>query len=144
LVHKAHRNRHIFYLAFYFQAITGTTAEESGIRTIAYLVKIPVSSIIIGGFITLVECYAPFMWYGSAVFAIGAGMLYTLKVSSRNSHWIEYQIFAGIDTGAGVQIQFIAVQVMSSTERNAYRQRLCTTTRSWRPSFWRLRRHVWR
>lgn len=108
--------RHIFYLPFYFQAIKGTTAEESGIRTIAYLVSITVSSIVIGALITVVGWYAPFMWFGSGVFAIGAGTLYTLKVSSPNSHWIGYQILAGVGAGAGVQIPFVAVQVVSSVK----------------------------
>ncbi|KAF1941820.1 MFS general substrate transporter [Clathrospora elynae] len=105
---------HIFYLPFYFQAIKGTTAEQSGIRTIAYLVSITCSSIVIGGLITVVGWYAPFMWFGSAVFAIGAGMLYTLKVGSPASQWIGYQIIAGIGAGAGVQIPFVAVQVVAS------------------------------
>jgi hypothetical protein len=106
--------RHIFYLPFYFQAIKGTTAEESGIRTIAYLVSITCSSIVIGGLITVVGWYAPFMWFGSGVFAIGAGMLYTLKVSSPAGQWIGYQILAGIGAGAGVQIPFVAVQVVTN------------------------------
>jgi hypothetical protein len=71
---------------------------------------------VIGALITVVGWYAPFMWFGSGVFAIGAGMLYTLKVSSPNSHWIGYQILAGFGAGAGVQIPFIAVQVVSSTK----------------------------
>ncbi|KAF1364938.1 MFS transporter [Lizonia empirigonia] len=107
---------HIFYLPFYFQAIKGTTAEQSGIRTIAYLVSITISSIVIGASITIVGWYAPFMWFGSAVFAIGAGMLYTLKVNSPNGQWIGYQILAGVGAGAGVQIPFIAVQVVSSVK----------------------------
>ncbi|KAI2474678.1 MFS transporter [Pyrenophora tritici-repentis] len=105
---------HIFYLPFYFQAIKGTTAEQSGIRTIAYLVSITCSSIVIGGLITVVGWYAPFMWFGSAVFAIGAGMLYTLKVGSPSSQWIGYQILSGIGAGAGVQIPFVAVQVVTN------------------------------
>ncbi|KAL6168972.1 hypothetical protein ACJQWK_05332 [Exserohilum turcicum] len=105
---------HIFYLPFYFQAIKGTSAEESGIRTIAYLVSITCSSIVIGSLITIVGWYAPFMWFGSAIFAVGAGMLYTLKVGSPAGQWIGYQILAGIGAGAGVQIPFIAVQVVTN------------------------------
>lgn len=107
---------HIFYLPFYFQAIKGTTAEESGIRTIAYLVSITCSSIVIGGLITVVGWYAPFMWFGSAIFAIGAGMLYTLRVDSPAGQWIGYQILAGIGAGAGVQIPFVAVQVVTTSK----------------------------
>ncbi|KAF1953297.1 MFS transporter [Byssothecium circinans] len=105
---------HLFYLPFYFQATKGTTAEESGIRTIAYLVSITVASIVIGGLITVIGTYTPFMWFGSAIFTIGCGMLYTLKVDSPASQWIGYQILTGIGCGAGVQIPFIAVQVVAS------------------------------
>jgi hypothetical protein len=79
---------HIFYLPFYFQASKGTTAEGSGIRTIAYLCSITLSSIVVGGLITVVGWYAPFMWIGGALFSVGAGMLYTLKVNSTASQWI--------------------------------------------------------
>jgi EmrB/QacA subfamily drug resistance transporter len=103
---------HIFYLPFYFQAVKGTTAEGSGIRTIPYLVSITLSSIVVGGSITALGPYVPFTWVGSAVFAVGCGMLYTLKVSSGAAAWIGYQILAGIGAGACVQIPFIAVQVV--------------------------------
>lgn len=43
-------------------------------------------------------------------------MLYTLKVNSPNGQWIGYQILAGVGAGAGVQIPFIAVQVVSSVK----------------------------
>jgi MFS family permease len=101
------RDSHLFYLPFYFQASKGTTAEESGIRTIAYLVSLTVGSIIVG-------VYAPFMWFGSAVFTIGCGMLHTLTVSSSPAQWLGYQVLAGLGCGAAVQIPFIAVQVVAS------------------------------
>lgn len=106
--------RHLFYLPFYFQASKGTTAEESGIRTIAYLVSLTVASIVIGGTITALGIYVPFMWVGAAIFTIGCGMLYTLKVSSPAGKWIGYQILTGFGAGSSVQIPFIAVQVVSS------------------------------
>ncbi|KAK5054658.1 hypothetical protein LTR84_001550 [Exophiala bonariae] len=103
---------HIFYLPFYFQAVKGTTAEESGIRTIPYLVSITLSSIGVGASITIFGPYVPFTWVGSAVFAVGCGLLYTLKVDSSTGTWIGYQILTGFGAGACVQIPFIAVQVV--------------------------------
>ena len=41
-------------------------------------------------------------------------MLYTLKVNSSASHWIGYQLIAGIGSGACVQLPFIAIQVVLS------------------------------
>ena len=105
---------HIFYLPFYFQAAKGTSAEESGIRTIAYLVSMTIASIVVGGAITGIGYYSPFMWVGSAIFTIGSGMLYTLEADSSAGYWIGYQILAGLGAGCCVQIPFIAVQVVTS------------------------------
>lgn len=103
---------HIFYLPFYFQAVKNTSAEGSGIRCIAYLVSNTIASIIVGGTITVIGYYFFFMWFGAAIFTVGAGMLYTLEVHSPASKWIGYQLLAGIGAGAGIQIPFIAVQVV--------------------------------
>ncbi|KAI5205377.1 putative major facilitator superfamily transporter [Aureobasidium subglaciale] len=103
---------HIFYLPFYFQAVKNTSAEGSGIRCIAYLVSNTIASVIVGGTITVIGVYAPFMWFGAAVFTVGAGMLYTLEVGSPAARWIGYQLLAGIGSGSAIQIPFIAVQVV--------------------------------
>lgn len=103
---------HIYYLPFYFQAVKGTTAEGSGIRTIPYLVSITLSSVVVGGSITAIGWYTPFTWIGSAIFAVGAGMLHTLTPSSSAGEWIGYQILAGVGAGACVQIPFVAIQVV--------------------------------
>ncbi|MCJ1318774.1 hypothetical protein MMC15_004105 [Xylographa vitiligo] len=107
---------HIYFLPFYFQAVKGTSAEGSGIRTIPYLVSITIASIVIGGSITSFGWYVPFMWFGAAIFTVGAGMLYTLQVSSGAGMWIGYQILTGIGAGASVQIPFISVQVVLSAK----------------------------
>ena len=103
---------HIYFLPFYFQAVKGTTAEGSGIRTIPYLVSITLSSIAVGGSITTFGWYAPFMWIGSAVYTVGAGLLYTLQVDSSTGRWIGYQLIAGFGAGASIQVPFVAVQVV--------------------------------
>ncbi|KAI9808661.1 MAG: hypothetical protein M1825_003812 [Sarcosagium campestre] len=107
---------HIFYIPFYFQAVKNTTAEGSGIRSIPYLVSTTLASIVIGGTITAIGIYTPFMWFGAAVFTIGAGLLYTLQVGSNAGQWIGYQIMTGFGAGAGIQIPFVAVQVVLSAK----------------------------
>lgn len=120
----------MFYLPFYFQAVKDTSAEGSGIRCIAYLVSNTLAAIVVGGTITVIGVCefisrnfgslkfiltvsdTPFMWFSGAVFTVGAGLLYTLKVDSPAAVWIGYQLLAGIGAGAGVQIPFIAVQVV--------------------------------
>ncbi|CAD0107304.1 unnamed protein product [Aureobasidium uvarum] len=93
-------------------AVKNTSAEGSGIRCIAYLVSNTIASVVVGGTITVIGYYAPFMWFGAAIFTVGAGMLYTLEVASPAAKWIGYQLLAGIGAGSAIQIPFIAVQVV--------------------------------
>lgn len=116
MLYLAQLLRHIYFLPFYFQAVKGTTAEGSGIRTIPYLVSITLASIAVGGSITAFGWYTPFMWFGAAIFTIGSGLLYSLQVSSYAGAWIGYQLLTGIGAGASVQIPFIAVQVVLSAK----------------------------
>lgn len=112
IAQPVHADRCRFYLPFYFQAVKGTTAEGSGIRTIPYLVSLTLSSIVVGASITAIGTYVPFTWGGSAIFVVGCGMLYTLKVNSSAGIWIGYQILAGAGAGACAQIPFVATQVV--------------------------------
>jgi hypothetical protein len=57
---------HIYYLPFYFQGVKGTTAEQSGIRTIPYLVSNTLFAIFTGGMVTALGYYTPFIWMGTA------------------------------------------------------------------------------
>ena len=52
------------------------------------------------------------MIFGGSVFTVGAGMLYLLKVNSSPVKWIGFQLLSGFGAGSGVQIPFIAVQVV--------------------------------
>jgi hypothetical protein len=107
---------HIYYLPFYFQAVKGTTAEQSGIRCVAYLISNTISSLINGALVTVVGYYSPFIWFGTAVFTVGSGLLHLLKVDSPKATWIGYQILAGYGSGAAIQLPFIAVQVVLSAK----------------------------
>jgi hypothetical protein len=67
---------------------------------------------VVGGGITYVGVYKPFMIVGAAIFTVGAGMIYLLSITSSAGRWIGYQILSGVGAGAGVQIPFVAVQVV--------------------------------
>jgi len=70
------------------------------------------SSIVAGAGITYIGRYKWFMIAGSSIFTVGAGLLHTLQINSVNGKWIGYQLICGFGAGAGVQIPFIAVQVV--------------------------------
>ncbi|OCL11141.1 MFS general substrate transporter [Glonium stellatum] len=101
---------HFYYLPFYFQAVKGTNAVGSGIRTIPYIVSITLAAVASGTSITAVGWYVPFMWFGASVFTVGAGMMRTLQVDTLSGKWIGYQVLAGVGAGAALQIPFVSVQ----------------------------------
>lgn len=70
----------------------------------------------VGGLVTLLGFYAPFVWAGTALFTIGCGMLYTLDVGSSMGKWFGYELLAGIGVGFCFQVPIIAVQVVLSKE----------------------------
>ena len=41
---------------------------------------------------------------------IGMGMIYTLQIGSKSSHWIGYQVLAGLGVGFAFQVPQIVAQ----------------------------------
>lgn len=103
---------HVYYLPFYFQAVLGNTALQSGIRTLPYLMALLLTPMISGILITLVGYYVPFMLVGSTLITIGSGLLFTLSPHSTKGQWISYQILAAFGAGLCRQIAFSAVPLV--------------------------------
>ncbi|KAF7860819.1 hypothetical protein EAF04_008337 [Stromatinia cepivora] len=101
---------HTFYLPFYFQSAKGTSAAGSGLRMLPYTVTLSVSQLVVGSAVASIGLYLPFMWSGAAIFAIGAGLLTTLKVNTDLAHPIGYQILAGYGFGSSMQLCATAVR----------------------------------
>ncbi|KAJ4132339.1 hypothetical protein NW754_015154 [Fusarium falciforme] len=102
LMSMAH-NTHMYYLAFYFQAVLGTNAVTSGVRCLAYGIPCSIAIIITGACISSKGHYVPFMWLGSSIFIAG---------NSSTGEWIGFQILSGAGIGLAEQVPFIAVQVV--------------------------------
>ncbi|MCJ1404090.1 hypothetical protein MMC11_007315 [Xylographa trunciseda] len=100
----------IYYLPFYFQAVLGTDAHESGIRNLPFLVTMLFSPMLSGGLITMFGFYVPFMWLGAILATVGSGLLLTLQVDSTASVLAGYQFLTGFGLGLCTQISFNAVQ----------------------------------
>ena len=64
-----------------------------------------------GVLITLLGHYIPFMWLGSILVTIGAGLMTTLQNTSPSSSIIGFQLLAGLGAGLSNQIPFSAVQM---------------------------------
>ncbi|KPM40577.1 hypothetical protein AK830_g6010 [Neonectria ditissima] len=101
-----------YNLPFYFQAVKGVNPQVSGINILPYGVTISIATLISGTLMTLSGYYVPFMWLGSAIFAIAGGLFYTLSESSSLGQWFGYQVLSGVGYGMTVQVPIFAIQVV--------------------------------
>ncbi|GKZ77762.1 hypothetical protein AnigIFM56816_000545 [Aspergillus niger] len=100
----------LYYMPIYFQTVKGNSAQDSGIRTLPLIVSAGVMAVFgaigfgISGYPT------PFLLFGAMLISVGAGLLYTLDLVTPSSHWIPYQILAGLGIGAALQVPIIMNQ----------------------------------
>jgi MFS transporter, DHA2 family, glioxin efflux transporter len=106
----------IYYVPIYFQSIKNTTPLESGIRQLPTIIGVFFS--IAAGFIVTVAgfLWAPLMACGSAIAALGCGLVYTWDIDTGPGAWIGYQALTGIGTGLAMQIPMMANQAAVSVE----------------------------
>ncbi|KAH8780773.1 major facilitator superfamily domain-containing protein [Hyaloscypha finlandica] len=101
-----------YYIPIWFQAVKGVSAVASGIRNLPLILGVVATSIIVGGLVTAVGYYTPFMIASTICMSIGSGLLTTLMPDSAHPAWIGYQAFAGLGVGMGMQLPLIAVQTV--------------------------------
>lgn len=100
----------LYCLPIYFQSIKNVSAASSGIRNLPLVIGTSLFTIISGGLITVYGHFTPLMVIAAVITTIGAGLVYTLDLSSGPGAWIGYQALVGIGLGIGFQIPVIANQ----------------------------------
>lgn len=100
----------VYYLPIWFQSIQGSSAVNSGIKSLPLILGLVILSMISGGFVSALGYYTPFMIASAVLMAIGAGLLSTLKIDSGRGEWIGYQCLFGFGVGLGMQQPMVAVQ----------------------------------
>ncbi|KAM5444078.1 hypothetical protein MferCBS31731_000595 [Microsporum ferrugineum] len=106
----------IYYLPIYFQAIKHTSASDSGIRNLPFVLAVSIFSTISGGLIATFGHFSYLMVFGSVVLTIGSGLVYTFGIDTPAGTWIGYQILAGIGGGVALQIPVIVSQALANPE----------------------------
>lgn len=97
-------------LPVWFQSVKGTSAAESGVRSIPFIIGAIGASLISGFFVSKTGYYSPVVILGSVVASVGAGLLTTMNVRSGAGQWIGYQAMVGFGTGLGMQQGAVIVQ----------------------------------
>ena len=102
----------ILYLPIWFQAIKGSSAVKSGIQTIPTVLGLVVGSLGSGVIVQRTGYYVPFLYIGSALMSVGAGLLTTMTITENHSRWIGYQVIFGLGVGLCMQQPNMAVQTV--------------------------------
>ncbi|EHL00820.1 putative Vacuolar basic amino acid transporter 5 [Glarea lozoyensis 74030] len=105
-----------YYVPIYFQAVRSLSAQDSGLRTLIFGVTIAIATLAAGYLVTRLGYYVPFMIIGAAIFALGSGLLTSLKLDSGPEKWLSYQVVAGIGYGIPSLMPFYALQAVLSDE----------------------------
>lgn len=99
-----------YYLAIYFQAILNDSALMSGVHLLPKTMVMVVATILTGTLTQKTGYYLPWIMLGSALSAIGYGLLSTLTPTTSVGRWAGYQILVGTGIGASVSGPMLAVQ----------------------------------
>ncbi|KAM3507043.1 hypothetical protein MY11210_007310 [Beauveria gryllotalpidicola] len=100
----------VYYLPIWFQSIQGSSAVNSGIKSLPLILGLVVLSMISGAFVSALGYYSPFMIASAVLMAVGAGLLSTLEIDSGRNAWIGYQCIFGFGVGLGMQQPMVAMQ----------------------------------
>lgn len=105
-----------YMLPIWFQGVMGTSAAISGVNCLAFSLSSVLSTLFTGFATTHFGYPVPFMWAGSALYAVGSGLLYTLLPTTSAARYLGYQILAGVGMGLAVQVTFVAVQIVTTVD----------------------------
>ena len=106
----------LYALPIYFQAISDVSPAQAGVRNIPLLLSCGIGSIAAGLLVSKYRHFVPLMVWASGGGCIGTGLLYMLDVTSPSSHWIGFQILAGLAFGTGLPLAIIAGQAHVTNE----------------------------
>jgi MFS family permease len=106
----------VYYVPIWFQAILGVSAVGSGIRTLALVLSLVFGSVLGGGVTFRTGYYTPSMIVGSLILSVGAGLLTTWSVTTKQAQWIGYQVIFGFGLGLGMQQGTMAIQTVLPRE----------------------------
>jgi hypothetical protein len=105
-----------YFIPIWFQVIHGSSAVQSGIDLLPFMISI-IGSIMAGGWIcSKTGYYHPLMFAPITLGAVGAGLIYTWDVDTSTSKLIGYQILYGVGVGLGLQQAIVAVQAGSNID----------------------------
>ncbi|KAJ7231878.1 MFS general substrate transporter [Mycena haematopus] len=99
-----------FYLPVVFQGVNGNSALKSGIKMFPIALGGSLTTIVVGPLVTATKMTRPFIWIGTVLMTIGAGLLVLLNENSNLGMELGFTLVQGMGTGFLFQPPLIALQ----------------------------------
>ncbi|KAJ6519097.1 MFS general substrate transporter [Mycena sanguinolenta] len=99
-----------FYLPVVFQGVNGDSALRSGLKMFPIAVGSSIATMIVGPLVTAMKVTRPFIWTGTVLMTIGAGLLVSLNENSNLGKELGFTLVQGLGTGFLFQPPLIALQ----------------------------------
>jgi Na+/melibiose symporter-like transporter len=93
------------YIPYFLQAIDDSSALESGIQSLPFLVSATLFAVVGGVLITFIGYYAPIMILGTVLFTIASGLFTTIGVHTPFRTIVGIQLLAGAGIGMNLQVR---------------------------------------
>ncbi|RUP46018.1 hypothetical protein BC936DRAFT_147448 [Jimgerdemannia flammicorona] len=119
----------IYFLPIYFQVVKGDSATAAGLEMLPFMLGLVFCSVISGGLVSAFGKYRPFIWVGSAVVTVGAGLISTLTEESDRGKQLGFLLIAGLGLGCSMQATLLAAQAAVQRDQLAV---VTTLTTFWR------------
>lgn len=106
----------LYYLPIYFQSVYNTSPIGSGVKMLALIIPLTITSTVQGALLSKIG-RAPLFWIaGGALGMISCGLFYTMGAETAVGNWIGYQIIFGFAIGIAFQNAISVVQVHAKPE----------------------------
>ncbi|KAJ7739838.1 MFS general substrate transporter [Mycena metata] len=99
-----------FYLPVMFQGVNGDSPLISGVKLFPVALGGSVATVIVGLIVTATKRTRPFIWSGTALMTLGAGLLITLSEKSSLGQEMGFSLIEGVGIGFLFQPPLIALQ----------------------------------
>ena len=100
----------VTFLPLFFQTVDGASPTASGLRLLPMIIGLLTMSIVSGQLITRTGRYRVFPILGTALVAIGLGLLSRLDVGTSTITWSLYLLILGLGLGSVMQVLVLVVQ----------------------------------
>ncbi|KAF2827813.1 MFS multidrug transporter-like protein [Ophiobolus disseminans] len=104
------------YIPMYFQAARGFSAQRSGAELLFLALTQILVVVVVGGIVSRVGYYTPFIIVGTALSVVGSGLIISLNLSATHVAWASYFVICGLGTGIAINLPYTAVSTVLKEE----------------------------